>query len=137
MLQEFKDFIMKGNVLDLAVAVLIAGAFGTVVSSFTNDVLMPPIGLAMGDVDFAEMKYVMRAGSDAIMDGETTVQAATPEVAISYGKWINTIINFLIIAFVLFLIVRSYNKANPPAPEEPAGPTQEELLGEIRDLLKR
>lgn len=137
MFKEFKEFIMKGNVLDLAVAVLIAGAFGTVVSSFTNDVLMPPIGLAMGDVDFSQMEVVLRDGTAAVMDGETVVQPEVPKVAIRYGAWINTIINFLIIAFVLFLIVRSYNKANPPAPAEDPGPTQEELLAEIRDLLKR
>lgn len=136
MLKEFKEFIMKGNVLDLAVAVIIAGAFGKIVTSFINDVLMPPIGLALGGVDFADLMFVLK---------EASVDAAGNEVAavaVRYGAFINTIISFLIIAFVIFLIVKSYNnslrKKEEPAPEpEPAGPTQEELLTEIRDLLKK
>lgn len=130
MLQEFKDFIMKGNVLELAVAVIIAGAFGSVITTFTNDVLMPVIGLALGGVDFEDMKYVLKAASG---EGDSAV----PEVAMMYGKWINTIINFLIISFILFLIIKSYNKANPPAPEAPAGPSDNELLMQIRDALKK
>ena len=110
MIQEFKNFIMKGNVLDLAIAVIIAGAFGSVITTFTNDVLMPPIGMALGGVDFDDIKYVLKAA-----------EGDTPEVAILYGKWINTIINFLIIAFILFLIIKANNKANPPAPAAPAG----------------
>lgn len=134
MLKEFRDFIMKGNVLDLAVAVIIAGAFGTIVSSFTNDVLMPPIGMMLGGVDFENLKYVIQDGQLG-SDGGVVVE----EVAIYYGKFLNTIINFLIIAFVIFLIVRTYNNQfRAPAPEAaPAGPTQEELLAEIRDLLKK
>ncbi len=130
MIQEFKDFIMKGNVLDLAIAVIIAGAFGTVITTFTSEVLMPPIGMALGGIDFADMKYVLQAASG---EGD----AAIPEVAMMYGKWINTIINFLIIAFILFLIIRANNKANPPAPAAPAGPSDIDLLTEIRDALKK
>ncbi len=132
MIQEFKEFIMKGNVLELAVAVIIAGAFGLIVGSFINDVLMPPIGLALGGTDFSEMKYVLQA-AEMGADGAVVTQ----EVAIGYGKFINTIINFLIVAFVIFMIVRSYNKANPPAEEAPAGPSEVDLLTEIRDALKK
>jgi len=129
MIQEFKDFIMKGNVLDLAIAVIIAGAFGTVITTFTNEVLMPPIGQALGGVDFADLKYVLQAASG---EGD----AAVPEVAIMWGKWLNTLINFLIIAFILFLIIKANNKANPPAPVE-EGPSDIDLLTEIRDALKK
>ena len=139
MLKEFRDFIMRGNVLELAVAVIIAGAFGAIVTSFTNDVLMPPIGAAMGDVDFTELQYVIEPAvtNDA---GEVTKEA----VAIRYGMFIQKIIDFLIIAFIIFMLVRSYNKmtekkaveeAAPAAPPEPSN--EEKLLAEIRDLLKK
>ena len=137
MFQEFKDFIMKGNVLDLAVAVIIAGAFGAVISSFTADVLMPPIGMAMGGVDFNDLSIPLQAAEPAVMSGTEVITPAVEEVAIRYGKWINTIIDFLIISFVLFMIVRAYNNAQPAPEPEPEGPSQEDLLGEIRDLLKR
>jgi len=126
MIKEFRDFIMKGNVLDLAIAVIIAGAFGTVVTTFTNDVLMPAIGMALNGVNFEDMKYVLKAA-----------EGDTPEVAMMYGKWINSIINFVIIAFILFLIIKAYNKANPPKEAAPAGPSDNDLLTEIRDLLKK
>jgi large conductance mechanosensitive channel len=132
MIKEFKDFIMKGNVLDLAVAVIIAGAFGAIVTSFTNDILMPPIGMALGDVDFTQLKFILQAA-----DGDA------PEVAIRYGQFIKYIIDFIIIAFILFLIVRAYNKANEKkkqeeaAPAPPPGPSEIDLLKEIRDLLQK
>ena len=136
MWKEFKAFIMRGNVLDLAVAVIIAGAFGAIVSSFTKDILMPPIGLALGDMDFTQLKYVMKA---AVVGADGTV--TKPEVAIAYGMFIKYIIDFLIIAFVLFLIVKAYAKTQKKKEEEkpaaPAGPTDNELLMEIRDLLKK
>ena len=134
MIQEFKDFIMKGNVLELAVAVIIAGAFGAVVTSFTSDILMPPIGLALGDVDFSNLAYVL-SPAELAADGTVAKEA----VAIRYGQWLNTIIDFLIIAFILFMIIRTYNKSQtPPPPPAPAGPTTEEkLLMEIRDALKK
>ena len=129
MFKEFKDFIMKGNVLELAVAVLIAGAFGSVVTSFTNDVIMPIVGYFTGGMDFADMKVVLKEA----------VGEDTPEVAIMYGKWINTIINFLIVAFILFIIIKSYNNMNKKEEAEapPAGPSETDLLAEIRDLLKK
>lgn len=126
---EFKEFINKGNVVGFAVAVIMAGAFGAVVTSFTGDILMPPLGLAMGGVDFSSLQSVLQAGE---LNADGTV--ATPEVAIRYGKFLKFLIDFLIISFVLFLVVKAYNKAvPPPAP----GPTQEELLTEIRDALKK
>ena len=133
MIQEFKDFIMKGNVLELAVAVIIAGAFGAVVTSFTNDVIMPPIGQAMGGVDFAELKYML---SEDVVAADGTV---TSGAAIRYGNFIQMIINFLIIAFVLFMIVRTYNKSQA-AEEEAApdpGPSDNDLLKEILVALKK
>lgn len=135
MLKEFKEFIMKGNVLELAVAVIIAGAFGAVVVSFTNDVLMPPIGLMLGDVNFSELAYVLEPAQTNAA-GEVVKEA----VAIKYGIFIQRIIDFLIIAFVIFLLVRSYNNSKKKEEETPApdpGPTAEELLADIRDLLKR
>lgn len=132
MIKEFKAFIMKGNVLELAVAVIIAGVFGAVVTSFTQDILMPPIGLMMGGVDFADMALVLQEG---VTNAEGEVVQA--EVAIRYGVLINKIITFLITAFALFMIIKAYNKTQaPPEAPAPAGPTQEELLIQIRDLLK-
>lgn len=118
---------MRGNVLELAVAVLIAGAFGAVISSFTYDVIMPVVGYFTGGADFSDLKMVLQEAM-----GEDT-----PEVAIMYGKWINTIISFVIVAFVLFMIIKAYNKANPPAEAAPAGPSETDLLAEIRDLLAK
>ena len=127
---------MKGNVLDLAVAVIIAGAFGAIVTSFTNDVLMPPIGMMLGDVDFNDLKMVLQSAEMAA-DGSVVKE----EVAIRYGVFINKIIDFLIIGFVIFLIVRTYNnrfkKQEAEAAPQPAGPTTEELLTEIRDILQK
>jgi large conductance mechanosensitive channel len=140
MLKEFKAFIMRGNVLELAVAVIIAGAFGTIVKSFTADVIMPPIGLALGDVNFTDLAYTLKAAE--LNDAGEVITAA---VQVRYGAFIQTIIDFLIIAFVIFMIVRSYNKIQDrlqkkeeeAAPAPPPGPTSEELLAEIRDLLKK
>lgn len=129
MFNELKKFLFQGNILELAIAVIVAGAFGGIVSSFTNDIIMPPLGLLVGGVDFADLKWVLQAA-----EGDTA------EVAINYGTWINSIINFLIIAVVLYYVMQVYKKMNPPAPEAPAapaGPTQEELLTQIRDLLKK
>lgn len=125
---------MKGNVLELAVAVIIAGAFGAVVTSFTNDVIMPPIGQALGGVDFTALKLPL---ADDVVAADGTV---TEGAAIRYGNFIQMIINFLIIAFVLFLIVKAYNKANEQEAEAPApdpGPSEIDLLKEIRDALKK
>ena len=135
MLKEFKNFIMTGNVIDLAVAVILAGAVGLVVNGFVNDIMMPIVGHFAGGMDFADMKYVL---SEAVMAADGSVEK--PESAIRYGAWVNSIINLIIVGFVLFVIVKSYNKTRKkeePAPEAPKGPTQEELLAEIRDLLKK
>jgi large conductance mechanosensitive channel len=136
MLKEFRDFIMTGNVIDLAVAVLLAGAVGLVVNGFVNDIMMPFVGYFTGGIDFSDFKLVL---SEAVLAEDGSV--ATPESAVRYGAWINSIINLIIVGFVLFMIVKSYNKVRAkkeeaPAPE-PKGPTQEELLAEIRDLLKK
>lgn len=134
MLKEFKAFIMKGNVLELATAVIIAAAFGAVVTSFTNDVLMPPIGQLLGGVDFTDL--AIQLSPDTIAADGTVVEGA----AIRYGNFIQTIIDFLIIAFAVFLVVRSYNRMTAPkvvAPAAPVGPTEIELLKEIRDQLAR
>ena len=139
MIKEFRDFIMRGNVLELAVAVIIATAFGAIVKSFTSDVIMPPVGLALGGVDFSELALTLQAAelNDA---GEVVTEA----VAIRYGAFIQTVIDFLIIGFVIFLIVRTYNqvqernkKEEEAAPAPPPGPSAEDLLAEIRDLLKK
>ena len=139
MIKEFKEFISKGNVLDLAVGVIIGGAFGKIVTSVVNDLIMPILGYLMAGMDFKNMKYVM---SEAIMEGETVIQ---PEAAILYGSFIQNIVDFLIVALSIFLFVRLINRSKEklvkqeeaaPEPEAPAGPTQEELLTEIRDLLK-
>ncbi|PVW15376.1 large conductance mechanosensitive channel protein MscL [Marixanthomonas spongiae] len=135
MLKEFKKFIMTGNVIDLAVAVILAGAISLVVKGFTTDIMMPIVGHFAGGLDFADMKFVL---DEAVVgaDGEVV----KPENAVMYGKWINAIINLIIVGFVLFLIVKAYNKTKKPkeeAPAEPKGPTQEELLAEIRDELKK
>ncbi|TLP73024.1 large conductance mechanosensitive channel protein MscL [Maribacter sp. ACAM166] len=135
MLKEFKNFIMTGNVIDLAVAVILAGAVGLVVSGFVSDIMMPIIGHFAGGVDFADMKVIL---SEAVVAADGTV--AKPENAVMYGKWVNAIINLVIVGFVLFIIVKAYNKSKtPPAPVEkaPKGPTQEELLIEIRDALRK
>lgn len=124
---------MTGNVIDLAVAVLLAGAMGLVVSGFVNDIMMPFVGHFSGGLDFADMKVVL---DEAVLAADGTVTKA--ENAVMYGKWINTIINLIIVGFVLFLIVKAYNKTKtPPAPPAPSGPSDNDLLTEIRDLLKK
>ena len=133
MFKEFKNFIMTGNVIDLAVAVILAGAVGLVVNGFVSDVMMPIIGHFAGGVNFADMKHIL---SPAVLAADGTV--TTPENAIMYGKWINTIINLIIVGFVLFMIVKAYNKTKtPPEAPAPAGPSDNDLLAEIRDLLKK
>ena len=136
MLKEFKEFALKGNVMDLAIAVIIGGAFGKIIDSLVNDVIMPPIGKLLGNVDFASLYIDLSGGTYASLAEAKKAGAAV----IGYGAFINTIINFLIIALVLFFIVRSINKsrylapAPPPAPEPTA---EEKLLTEIRDLLRQ
>ncbi|EDM45281.1 large-conductance mechanosensitive channel [unidentified eubacterium SCB49] len=133
MLKEFKNFIMTGNVIDLAVAVLLAGAVGLVVNGFVKMIMMPFIGHFTGGMSFEEFKLVL---SEAQLAADGTVKVA--ENAIMYGAWINTIINLVIVGFVLFIIVKAYNKTKtPPAPAAPAGPSELDILKEIRDSLKK
>ena len=133
MLKEFKNFIMTGNVVEFAVAVIMAGAVGAVVTGFVNDIVMPLVGQLSGGMDFADMKYVL---SPEVVASEGV--AATAEVAVRYGAWINTIVNLVIVGFVMFMVVKAYNKTKKPVEAAaPAGPTQEELLTQIRDLLKK
>jgi len=133
MFKEFKNFIMTGNVIDLSVAVLLAGAMGLVVNGFVNDIMMPFVGHFSGGLDFADMKLVL---DEAVVAADGTISKA--ENAIMYGKWINAVINLVIVGFVLFIIVKAYNKTKtPPAPAAPAGPSDNALLTEIRDLLKK
>ncbi|NWF71390.1 MAG: large-conductance mechanosensitive channel protein MscL [Chloroflexi bacterium] len=136
MLKEYKEFISRGNVIDLAVGVVIGGAFGKIVGSLVNDIVMPPIGLLLSGVNFKDIKWVIRK---AEMDAAGAV--AKPEVAISIGNFIQTGIEFLIIAWVIFLVVKAINsmkKKEESAPAAPPEPTaQEKLLTEIRDLLKK
>ncbi|MBX3114093.1 MAG: large-conductance mechanosensitive channel protein MscL [Fimbriimonadaceae bacterium] len=134
MASEFKEFIAKGNVMDLAVGVIIGGAFGKIVSSLVEDVIMPPIGLILGGVNLENLSIVLKAASVDAAGKEV------PAVALKYGSFLGAVINFLIIAFVIFMMVKAVNRLRKPeAPKEeaPAGPTQEELLTEIRDLLKK
>ena len=131
MLKEFKEFIMTGNVIDFAVAVILAGAIGLVINGFVNDVMMPIVGHFVGGADFSDLKYVLTPES-ADADGNVV-----EEVAVKWGAWVNTIINLLIVGFVLFLMVKAYNKTKKPVVEEEAGPTAEDLLAEIRDALKK
>lgn len=129
MLKEFKDFAVKGNVIDMAVGIIIGAAFGKIVSSFVADVIMPPIGVLLGGVDFTSLAIVIQEAS-----------GDSPAVVIRYGNFIQTVVDFLIIAFVIFLAIKGLNslkrkeEAAPAAPVPPS--VQEELLREIRDLLK-
>ncbi|HSO31617.1 MAG TPA: large-conductance mechanosensitive channel protein MscL [Labilithrix sp.] len=128
---EFKDFAVKGNFVDLAVGVIIGAASGTVVKALVDKVIMPPIGLALGRVAFADLKIVLQAGSIGA-DGKELAK----EVAIGYGAALQALVEFLIIGFVVFLVVRLYNKLRTEAPPA-APPAQEKLLTEIRDLLAK
>ncbi len=135
-LTEFKEFAMRGNVVDMAVGVIIGGAFGKIVTSLVNDIIMPGVGVLTGGTNFSEFKFVIQEG---VTNGTEVI---TPEVAITWGAFVQTIVDFLIIAFCIFVAIKAMNKfkkaeaAPEPAPEAPAAPTQEELLAEIRDLLK-
>ncbi len=129
MMQEFKEFAVKGNVVDMAVGIIIGAAFGKIVSSFVGDVVMPPIGVLLGGVDFSNLAITLKAASGEI-----------PAVTIGYGKFIQTVIDFTIIAFTIFIAIKAINRLKRKQEEAPAAPpapsTQEVLLTEIRDLLK-
>ena len=136
--KEFKEFAMKGNVMDMAVGVIIGGAFGKIVTSLVNDILMPVISLATGGMDFTNL--FVNLSDDVKYKTLAEAQEAGASV-FAYGSFIQNIIDFIIIAFCIFLMIKGMNKLNrkkeePEQPAAPAGPTQEELLAEIRDLLK-
>jgi large conductance mechanosensitive channel len=133
MLKEFKEFILTGNVVDLAVAVILAGAIGAVVKGFVSDIVMPTVGYFTGGVDFSDMKYIL---SQAVIDADGSV--VTPENAIIYGRWVTTIISLIMVGLVLLIIVKAYNKTKKKeiiAEPVPTGPTEIELLAQIRDAL--
>ncbi|MCA9809643.1 MAG: large-conductance mechanosensitive channel protein MscL [Candidatus Dadabacteria bacterium] len=140
MFKEFREFAIKGNVVDMAVGIIIGAAFGTIVQSLVNDVIMPPIGLALGNVDFSNLFVVLKEGVPpgpyaALADAQTA-----GAVTINYGLFINTVISFVIVAFAVFILVKNINRLKrqqeeaPPAPPEPSN--EEKLLTEIRDILK-
>jgi len=122
LLKEFRDFVIRGNVLDLAVAVIVGGAFGKIITSFVNDVLMPPIGLLLGGVDFTNLFIPLDGKTYESLEAAKTAGAAT----VNYGLFLNTVIDFLIVAFVIFLVVRVANRMKKPAPAAPAEPTTKE-----------
>ncbi|NNJ64473.1 MAG: large-conductance mechanosensitive channel protein MscL [Xanthomonadales bacterium] len=130
MMSEFRDFAMRGNVVDMAVGIVIGGAFGKIVSSFVSDVLMPPIGMLMGGVDFSNLAVTLK---EAVGEAEA--------VTLNYGMFIQTVVDFIIIAFAIFMVIKAMNNMKkkeeeaPPAPPKPSA--EETLLSEIRDLLKR
>lgn len=139
LLKEFKEFAMRGNVIDMAVGVVIGAAFGKIVSSLVDDIIMPLVGVATGGMNFTDYKWVIQKAA-------TDAQGAiiTPEVSMNWGSWIQTVVDFLIVAFCIFIMIRFMNNlrkkkpAEEPAPEAPAEPTAEEkLLTEIRDLLRQ
>lgn len=130
MLQEFKAFAMRGNVVDMAVGIIIGGAFGKIVSSFVSDVIMPPIGLILGGVDFSDLALTLKAA-----------EGDQPPVMLKYGMFINTVIDFVIIAFAIFMVIKAMNTLKKKEEEKPAAPPEPpadvKLLTEIRDLLKK
>ncbi len=135
MWNEFKAFILKGNILELATAVIIAGAFGAVVGSFTNDIILPPLGMLLGGVNFSDLALTLKV---AELDNNGEIIKAA--VQLKYGAFIQSIIDFLIIAAAIFMVLKAYEKTQKKeeaAPAAPAGPSTEELLTQIRDLLKK
>lgn len=135
--KEFKDFAMKGNVVDMAVGVIIGAAFGKIVSSLVDDIIMPLVGVATGGMNFTDLKWVVQKG---ITEGETVIQ---PEVTMNYGAWIQTIVDFIIVAFCIFIMIKFMNQLRRKKEEEAAAPApapeptkEEQLLTEIRDILK-
>ncbi|MGB0990948.1 MAG: large-conductance mechanosensitive channel protein MscL [Akkermansiaceae bacterium] len=140
MLKEFKEFAFKGNLVDMAVGFILGGAFATVVKSLVSKVIMPPLGLLLGDVDFSKMKHVLKAGEPAVKDADgKVVTKAVEEVAINYGAFLSELIAFIMLALVVFIVVKkfiaAFEKKKAEKPAEP--PKQEVLLEEIRDALKK
>ena len=146
MLKEFKEFIAKGNVIELAVGLIMATYFGKIVKSLVDDIIMPVVGNLMGGVDISQKTVVLTEAKEAIVEGETVLQEAVNEVTLNYGMFINHIITFVIVAFSVFLVVRGYNnmkkkmakkKAEETAAAPPVPSKEEVLLTEIRDALRK
>lgn len=133
MLKEFRNFIMTGNVIDFAVAVIMAGAIGLVINGFVSDIVMPIIGHLTGGMSFDNLFHVLGDGSYVTIGEAEEAGAAV----IAYGRWINTIVNLITVGLFMFMIVRAYNKTKAPVDEAPAGPSDIDLLTEIRDALKK
>ncbi len=133
-IKEFKEFAMRGNVVDMAVGIIIGGAFGKIVSSFVADVIMPPIGLLLGGTDFSDLKVTLKEGAEA-----TDAAEAIPAVTLNYGMFVNTVLDFIIIAIAIFIVIKLMNAAKKKEEAAPAAPPkpsrEEELLTEIRDAL--
>lgn len=139
-LKEFRDFAMRGNVIDLAVGVIIGASFGKIVASLVEDVIMPPLGLLMGQVDFADKFVVLKDGLGGVSDFPTIAAAkAAGAVTLNYGLFINTIVQFTIVSFAIFLVIKQINRLRQKDEQKapPAPPRSETLLEEIRDLLKK
>lgn len=137
-LKEFRDFAMKGNMIDMAVGIIVGGGFGKIVTSLVNDILMPPIGMLLGNVNFTDLRITLR---EAYTDAAGTLQ---PAVTVNYGNFIQVVIDFVIVAFCIFLVVKMVNKLRDMKKNDEAAPEvkpmltkEEELLTEIRDLLKK
>ena len=140
MLKEFKEFAVKGNVLDLAVAVIIGAAFGKIITSVVNDILMPPLGLLLGNRDFSNLRIILKDARLAVVEGDQVIVPAIEEVSIRYGLFINNVLDFLIVAAAIFMAIKAFNsmkRKEQVKPAAPPAPTKEEvLLTEIRDILK-
>lgn len=145
-LKEFRDFAVKGNVVDMAVGIIIGAAFGKIVGSMVNDVMMPPLGLVIGGLDFSDFAVTLKAGVPAVMENGVETVKAVPAVTMKYGVFLNEVINFTIVAFAVFLLVKGVNTARkmaekekaaavPPAPAAPS--TEVVLLTQIRDSLQK
>ena len=139
MLKEFKEFVMRGNVMDMAVGIIIGAAFGAIVTSLVNDVIMPPIGLLLGGADFSNLFVVLKDGATAPPPYASVAAAkAAGAVTLNLGLFVNAVVSFTIVAFAVFLVVKSVNRVRRAEPPPPAPPTASEaLLAEIRDLLKK
>lgn len=142
MLKEFKAFIASGNVIEFAVAVIMAGAIGTVVKGFVSMIVMPVVGYFLGGIHFKEIKYTLSKAVEEVKNAEGMITTpAQPEIAIMWGLWINTIVSLIIIGFVMFMMIKGYNKIKKKeeeaVPEAPAGPSDNDLLKEILEALKK
>ena len=139
MLKEFKEFAMRGNVLDMAVGIIIGAAFGSIVTSLVNDLLMPPIGMVLGGADFSNLFFVLKEGATTTGPYASVAQAkAAGAVTLNIGVFLNAVISFLLVAIAVFLLIKGVNRVRREEPPPPAPPTtQEALLGEIRDLLRK